>query len=127
MVLESTAMEAGTVSADRAAAAARSGGDLPGGSGGDEILRVEHLKKYFKIGGGLFGGKGLTIRAVDDVSFAVRKGETFGLVGESGCGKTTLGQTIIRLYDPTDGNIIFNGANLSHLPAGKLRPIRRDV
>jgi oligopeptide/dipeptide ABC transporter ATP-binding protein len=102
---------------------------LPGPTNGhaDEILRIEHLKKYFKAGGGFLGGKGITIHAVDDVSFAVRRGETFGLVGESGCGKTTLGQTIIRLYEPTDGNIIFNGANLSRLPSGKLRPIRRDI
>ena len=66
-------------------------------SNGHEILRVERLKKYFKLGGGFLGGGSLTIRAVDDISFAVRAGETFGLVGESGCGKTTLGQTIIRL------------------------------
>src|SRR5262249_25719086 len=86
-----------------------------GAANGDEILRVEHLKKYFKIGGGLLGGKAITIHAVDDVSFSVRRGETFGLVGESGCGKTTLGQTIVRLYDPTSGNIIFNGTDISYL------------
>jgi|SRR5579884_2063327 len=100
----------------------------PGAAGAaQDILRVERLKKYFKIGGGLFGGHGLTIRAVDDVSFSVRAGETFGLVGESGCGKTTLGQTIIRLYDPTAGNIWFNGANISHLSAGQMRTYRRDI
>jgi oligopeptide/dipeptide ABC transporter ATP-binding protein len=93
----------------------------------EEILRIEHLKKYFKIGGGFLGGRGLTIQAVDDVSFSVRRGETFGLVGESGCGKTTLGQTIIRLYDPTEGNIIFNGSNISRLSAGQMRPFRRDI
>jgi oligopeptide/dipeptide ABC transporter ATP-binding protein len=95
--------------------------------GSDEILRIEHLKKYFQIGGGFLGGKGLTIQAVDDVSFSVKRGETFGLVGESGCGKTTLGQTIIRLYEPTDGNILFNGTNLSRLSSGKMRPHRRDI
>src|SRR5690349_21165850 len=84
-------------------------------SSADEILRIEHLKKYFKIGGGFLGGAGLTIRAVDDVSFSVRRGETFGLVGESGCGKTTLGQTIIRLYEPTEGKIVFNGTDLAPL------------
>ena len=93
----------------------------------DVILRVTNLKKHFKIGGGFLGGDGLTIRAVDDVSFAVRRGETFGLVGESGCGKTTLGQTIIRLYEPTSGGIHFNGTDLSTLSSGKLRPIRRDI
>lgn len=93
----------------------------------DEILRIERLKKYFQVGGGFLGGRGLTIKAVDDVSFSVKRGETFGLVGESGCGKTTLGQTIIRLYEPTDGNIVFNGTDLSRLSAGKMRPHRRDI
>src|SRR5919205_1110166 len=90
----------------------------------EEILRIENLKKYFKIGGGFLGGSGLVIRAVDDVSFSVKRGETFGLVGESGCGKTTLGQTIIRLYEPTEGKINFNGTNLSKLSAGQMRPFR---
>src|SRR3954451_23680156 len=85
----------------------------------DEILKIQHLKKYFKIGGGFLGGKGLNIRAVDDVSFSVKRGETFGLVGESGCGKTTLGQTIIRLYQPTEGNIFYNGRDLAPLSAGQ--------
>jgi oligopeptide/dipeptide ABC transporter ATP-binding protein len=98
-----------------------------GAAKGDEILRVENLKKYFKIGGGLLGGKGITIHAVDDVSFTVRRGETFGLVGESGCGKTTLGQTIVRLYDPTSGNIVFNGDDISRLSAGQMRAHRRDI
>lgn len=97
------------------------------GTQADEILRIERLKKYFKIGGGFLGGAGLTIRAVDDVSFSVRKGETFGLVGESGCGKTTLGQTIIRLYEPTEGRILFNGTDLAPLNAGQMRPHRRDM
>jgi oligopeptide/dipeptide ABC transporter ATP-binding protein len=101
--------------------------DVPAHNGSDEILRIQHLKKYFQIGGGFLGGRGLTIKAVDDVSFAVRRGETFGLVGESGCGKTTLGQTIIRLYEPTEGDILFNGTNLSHLSAGRMRPHRRDI
>jgi oligopeptide/dipeptide ABC transporter ATP-binding protein len=97
------------------------GGDI------DEILKIVNLKKYFKIGGGFLGGHGLTIRAVDDVSFSVKRGETFGLVGESGCGKTTLGQTIIRLYQPTEGNIFYNGRDLAPLSAGQLRPHRRDI
>ncbi len=94
---------------------------------GNPILRVRNLKKYFTVGGGLFGGRGLTIRAVDDVSFSVRPGETFGLVGESGCGKTTLGQTIIRLYDPTSGQVEFNGSDISSLSARQMRPYRRDI
>jgi oligopeptide transport system ATP-binding protein len=93
----------------------------------DVILRITHLKKYFKLGGGLLGGESVTIRAVDDVSFFVRRGETFGLVGESGCGKTTLGQTVIRLYEPTSGSIEFDGIELSRLSAGQMRPHRRNI
>lgn len=91
------------------------------------ILRIKNLKKYFHVGGGFLGGEGLTIRAVDNVSFSVRPGETFGLVGESGCGKTTLGQTIIRLYDPTEGQIIFDGTDISKFGARQMRPVRRDI
>lgn len=98
-----------------------------GAARAQDILQVEHLTKHFKIGGGLLGGKGLTIRAVEDVSFTVREGETFGLVGESGCGKTTLGQTIIRLYDPTSGAVRFNGTDISKLRPSKMRPYRRDI
>src|SRR5215211_1113414 len=108
-------LSAPTKSSDSAATAA------------EEILRIEHVKKYFKAGGGFLGGNAITINAVDDVSFSVKRGETFGLVGESGCGKTTLGQTIIRLYEPTEGRIIFNGTDLSHLDAGQMRPHRRDI
>jgi oligopeptide transport system ATP-binding protein len=97
------------------------------GKNDDVILRITHLKKHFKIGGGLFGGEGINIRAVDDVSFFVRRGETFGLVGESGCGKTTLGQTVIRLYEPTSGSIVFDGVDLSKLSSGQLRPHRRNI
>jgi oligopeptide/dipeptide ABC transporter ATP-binding protein len=91
------------------------------------ILRVEHLKKYFEFGGGLLGGKPLSIKAVDDISFSIQPGETFGLVGESGCGKTTLGQTIIRLYEPTSGSIQFEGKDLATLSGRQLRPYRRDI
>jgi oligopeptide/dipeptide ABC transporter ATP-binding protein len=97
------------------------------GRSSEPILKVQNLKKYFQVGGGLFAGGGLTIRAVDDVSFSVRAGETFGLVGESGCGKTTLGQTVIRLHDPTSGQIVFNGTDISKLKARAMRPIRRDI
>src|SRR4051794_38672300 len=96
-------------------------------SNGTEILRVENLKKYFQSGGGFLGGKKLTIRAVDDVSFSIKPGETFGLVGESGCGTTTLGQTIIRLYNPTEGNVFFNGKEIGHLTLRQMRPFRRDI
>ncbi|MCQ2787279.1 MAG: ATP-binding cassette domain-containing protein, partial [Bacilli bacterium] len=78
----------------------------------DIILKVEHLKMYFKINTGWFRSKPL--KAVDDVSFEIHRGETLGLVGESGCGKTTLGRTILRLYKPTSGTIVFNGEEINN-------------
>ncbi|MEZ4500685.1 MAG: ABC transporter ATP-binding protein [Thermomicrobiales bacterium] len=93
----------------------------------DEILRLESVKKYFRIGGGFLQGNPLTIHAVDGVSLSIRRGETFGLVGESGCGKTTLGQTIVRLYEPTEGRILFKGDDISHLSASKMRPYRQHI
>ena len=73
----------------------------------NNLVEVKHLKKYFHISTGLFASKPL--KAVDDVSFAIRKGETLGLVGESGCGKTTVGRTLLYLYQPTAGQIVFDG------------------
>ena len=73
-------------------------------NGDNVILEVKNLKKYFKI-----GNKDI-LKAVDDVSFAIKEGETLGLVGESGCGKTTCGRTVIGLYDKTDGEILYNGS-----------------
>ena len=70
------------------------------------LLEVEHLKQYFPVKEGF---KKLTLKAVDDVSFAIKPGETLGLVGESGCGKTTVGRTLLRLYQPTAGRIVFDG------------------
>ena len=94
----------------------------------DNVLEVRNLKKHFYVGGGFLArNSAMTIQAVDDVTFSVKRGETFGLVGESGCGKTTLGQTIIRLYNPTAGNIIFNGADISSLKANDLRNHRRKM
>ena len=74
------------------------------------LVEVNHLKKYFNINTGMFASKPL--KAVDDVSFAIRKGETLGLVGESGCGKTTVGRTLLHLYKPTAGEIIFDGKKI---------------
>lgn len=71
------------------------------------LVEVQHLQQYFPVGG--FGKNKKVVQAVDDVSFAIRKGETLGLVGESGCGKTTTGRTLLRLYEPTDGRVIYDG------------------
>ena len=73
----------------------------------DELLRIEHLYQYFPAGG--FGRRKKYVQAVDDVSFFINKGETLGLVGESGCGKTTTGRSLLRLYEPTKGRIIYDG------------------
>ena len=76
----------------------------------DMLVEVKHLKEYFNINTGLFSSKPL--KAVDDVSFSIRRGETLGLVGESGCGKTTVGRTLLHLYEPTDGEIWFDGKQI---------------
>jgi oligopeptide transport system ATP-binding protein len=91
------------------------------------ILRVEHLKKYFPIRRGVFRQVVGAVKAVDDISFNVYKGETLGLVGESGCGKTTTGRTIIRLYEPTSGHVIFQGEDLAQVSGRRLRQIRRKI
>jgi oligopeptide/dipeptide ABC transporter ATP-binding protein len=98
------------------------------GSVNGYLLEVKDLKKHFKIGGGLLRKRaGQILKAVDGVTFGIKAGETFGLVGESGCGKTTLGQTIVRLYEPTSGQVFFDGADISQMSAEKLRPLRRGM
>lgn len=79
---------------------------------GENILEVKHLKKYFDVRQGFT--KKTYVRAVDDVTFSIKRGETLGLVGESGCGKSTLGRSILRLIEPTEGNIIFEGKDITH-------------
>lgn len=94
----------------------------------DELLRVEHLKKYFPIKGGISGKKTLQyVKAVDDISFEVMRGETFGIVGESGCGKSTAGRTIMRMLEPTEGDIFFEGTNLASLNKTEMRKMRKDI
>ena len=93
----------------------------------DVLLEVRNLVKHFPVGGGMFGGPVATVRAVDDVSFSVRRGETVGLVGESGCGKTTTGRCILQLERPTSGQILFEGTDLTTLPAEELRVLRRRI
>jgi oligopeptide transport system ATP-binding protein len=91
------------------------------------LLEVRNLVKHFHVGGGLFGGSPGVVRAVDGVSFAIRRGETLGLVGESGCGKTTTGRCILQLERPTSGEIVFEGRNLATLGEAELRPFRRRI
>jgi oligopeptide/dipeptide ABC transporter ATP-binding protein len=97
------------------------------GPAGDEILVVKDLVKHFAIGGGMFGGEHAVIKAVDGVSFSIRRGETLGLVGESGCGKTTTGRCILQLEKPTAGQIIFEGRDLTTVPDSELRRVRRRL
>lgn len=93
----------------------------------ENILEVKNLKKHFPIRKGLLMKQVGSVKAVDDVSFQVRKGETLGLVGESGCGKSTLGRTLIRLYEPSEGDITFEGQNFLKVKGKKLRAMRKDM
>jgi oligopeptide/dipeptide ABC transporter ATP-binding protein len=94
---------------------------------GDVLVEVRDLVKHFPVGGGLFGRAPAMIRAVDGVSFTIRRGETLGLVGESGCGKTTTGRCILQLERPTSGAVLFEGRDLTRLSDAELRPIRRRI
>lgn len=85
------------------------------------LLEVNHLKKYFQV------GKHATLKAVDDVSFVIRKGETLGMVGESGCGKTTCGRTVIGMYSATDGEVLYGGQNVHKLTGHKRKEFTKDV
>ncbi|MDX2264686.1 MAG: ABC transporter ATP-binding protein [Hyphomicrobiales bacterium] len=97
--------------------------------GGEPILSVQGLKKYYSVARGMsfFGGGSAQIRAVNDVSFTIAKGETLGLVGESGCGKSTIGRNVLRLEAPTEGAIVFAGANIAAADAKSLMPVRRQM
>ena len=91
------------------------------------LLRIKNLKKYFPIRGGLFSREVARVHAVDDVSFEILKGETLGLVGESGCGKSTTGRCILRLIEPTAGEVWFGDQNVTTLDKRALRHLRRDM
>ena len=91
------------------------------------LLKVQNLKVYFPVRKNFFGKTLLEFKAVDDVSFEIMKGETVGLVGESGCGKTTLGRALIRLIEPTSGNIFFDGRDIAHIEKKEMRRMRKDI
>ena len=93
----------------------------------ETLLEVNNLKKYFPIKGGLLRRTVAAVKAVDGVSFAVRKGETLGLVGESGCGKTTTGRTILRLEQATAGEVLFEGKDVLKASRGQMKTLRRDM
>src|SRR6266571_5601515 len=113
------------MNADMAAAA--TGPDQQTGDT-DVLLRVENLVKYFPIAATrLFGRQRDAVHAVDGVSLEIRKGETLGLVGETGCGKSTLARCVARLYDITSGRVIFDGQDISTWSARRMRPLRREI
>ena len=102
-------------------------GGSPTSTSGEPLLEVRHLVKHFSVGGGMLRGGHGVVRAVDDVSFTIRRGETLGLVGESGCGKTTTGRAILQLDRPTRGQVLFEGRELTTLDEVGLRDMRRRM
>jgi peptide/nickel transport system ATP-binding protein/oligopeptide transport system ATP-binding protein len=95
-------------------------------NGSEELLVVKNLVKYFPVRGGFLQRVQGWVQAVDDVSFSIREGETLSLVGESGCGKTTVGRSILRLIEPTSGSVSFEGTDLLSLSQGELKEYRRN-
>ncbi|MEU1482445.1 dipeptide ABC transporter ATP-binding protein [Streptomyces sp. NPDC005752] len=108
----------------KAPASAAAGSD---GSGSEPLLKVDGLVKHFPITKGVLKRKVGAVQAVDGLTFDVRPGETLGVVGESGCGKSTMGRLVTRLLEPTGGKVEFQGHDITHMSAGRLRPMRRDI
>ena len=96
-------------------------------SGKTEFLTVQDLKKYFPVRSGLLQRVTANVKAVDGVSFGIRSGECLGLVGESGCGKTTVGRTILRLIEPTSGHVLFDNVDIAKADAKTLKAMRRNM
>ena len=93
----------------------------------EPLLKVENLKVHFPVKGGIMMRARAYNKAVDGITLDIQPGETLGLVGESGCGKSTLGKTIVRLLKPTEGTVIFDGQDVSHLSRSHMKPIRREI
>mgnify|MGYP002153792762 CR=1 FL=1 len=93
----------------------------------DSLLDIRNIKKYFPIKSGILRRVKAYLKPVDDVSFSIQKGEIFGLVGESGCGKSTLGKVILRLLEPTGGEIVFQGEKINNLPPEEMRLLRKNM
>ena len=91
------------------------------------LVEVHSLKKHFRLPGGWLSGNSRFVYAVDGVDLSIAPGETLGLVGESGCGKTTLGRMILKLIDPTDGEIIFNEKDITTIDKRRMKPLRREM
>src|SRR5512138_1778297 len=97
------------------------------GNGKEDLIQVKNLVTYFPVRAGILQRTVAWVQAVDDVSFNIKRGETLGLVGESGCGKTTVGRSIIRLIEPKSGSVIFEGKDVLALNKRDLKNLRRDM
>jgi oligopeptide/dipeptide ABC transporter ATP-binding protein len=96
-------------------------------SSNSDLIQVKSLKKYFPVRAGVMQRVVANVQAVDDVSFTIKSGETLGMVGESGCGKTTVGRTMLRLIEPTGGSVIYNGKDIFKFKSNEMKPVRRDM